>query len=1017
MKKWWGKAAGFLLVFSLLVTAWPQKAAALTNDTQLIEVEWESPVAVIGVEQQEEQFILSAGTPSGRVANFYFSFPKDGGVRFHADEEGYFRPEALQTIQYSGEEYEDGEKAVVMEAGDTVVRLYIESSPWRFEVYNSEGELTVSYSADRIGLGYDEENALRKVKIASGLAENEVMFGLGERFSGFIQNGKTVEMWNTDSFTQLQKSYGDHNVGYKNIPLLHSSAGYSVFHNNTYYGIVDVGESDPQEYSFEFYGPILDLYIWTGEPAENIDRYLELTGNTVLVPKWALSYWAGQSSSVWLEEGSDVDTVRETVFSRLDRYEEMGTPIRNIFAEGIAAKTELLPVVEEMHERGIHCFGWMDSTWRTFDTVEAKNVGDFAQWDDNLDPIVMWRDSPRARWWASDGANWVDYTDPLAVDWLEGRFGAFLGNGLYGMMVDYNDSLPVETYYPGNGGTGDWMHNFSAYYYDKAVDEVFREYYGEGEYINFARAACAGSQHYAAAFGGDQSSTFLGLRQSVSALLSGAASGINIWGSDIGGLGSNDDTQKHNPEVYARWLAFGTFSPLMRAHGQTGWRDPWEYDSEELFQKYYWTRESLVDLIYSGTIMASLENIPMTQAMAVAYPGEPELAANESQYLFCGSLLVSPVTEEGATSQLVQFPEGRWVDLWDGTVYEGGTAAEVSAPLDVIPVFIRAGAAFPVTLGEELDIGSQNTGDANVSALLVTPAVEETENKLYVSKEETETFVCGVAGDNTYRVEAGQEDSPRIVVAMGAVSDAVWVDGEAYSELSQKPDSQAVETGFYRDLENNATIIVTEGSWSQILYTDSGERLVNLAQGCAATAEGIEAEKAAESQLVTDGDYTAAFAFAQENNAEGSLVLDLGQEETVNRILLKWGSTYGESYRLEASADGQDWQLLWEKDKGSGGTDTVRLETPGAYRYLRVSGVESSGKLDASLVEMEVYSPFPGEIEQDGMTVETEENGQGEAQRLSGWRLAAALGAAVLGLAAVALLVYILRGRKKKARR
>ena len=168
---------------------------------------------------------------------------------------------------------------------------------------------------------------------------------------------------------------------------------------------------------------------------------------------------------------------------------------------------------------------------------------------------------------------------------------------------------------------------------------------------------------------------------------------------------------------------------------------------------------------------------------------------------------------------------------------------------------------------------------------------------------------------------------------------------------------------------------------------------------------------------MTDGDYTTAFAFAQENNAEGSLVLDLGQEETVNRILLKWGSTYGESYRLEASANGQDWQLLWEKDKGSGGTDTVRLETPGAYRYLRVSGVESSGKLDASLVEMEVYSPFPGEIEQGGMTVETEENGQGEAQRLSGWRLAAALGAAVLGLAAVALLVYILRGRKKKARR
>lgn len=1033
-KKRWERGICLAISCLLLALAPAEKAYGLTNDTQLIEVEWETPAKIVAVEQQKEQFIVSTETASGRINNFYFTFPADGGVRFRADEEGVFAPEEAAKIQYSAEEL-----AIVMEANGTRVKLYTKEDPWRFEVWGSDGEALVEYRSDEIWLGYDEFNALRKVKIAAAIEENEIFFGLGERFGGFIQNGKTVEMWNTDSFAQLIRSYGDHNVGYKNIPLLHSSRGYSVFHNNTYYGIVDVGETDSSRYSFEFYGPILDLYIWTKQAEENLVRYHELTGSAFLTPKWALSYWAGQAASVWLKEGSDPETVSETVFSRLDRYEEMDTPIRNIYAEGIAAKQALNDVAEEISRRGIHLFGWMDSTWRTHDdTIRAQDVLKLS--DDEV-PVVMWGDSRRARWWTkNDGANWTDYTDPVAVEWLKARFAPFLGKGLYGMMVDFNDAVGVDTYYPSNGGTGDWMHNFSAYYYDRAVNQVFLDYYGEGEYINFARAGCAGSQRYAAAFAGDQPSSFLGLSEVVSALLSSSASGIAVWGSDIGGLGSNEDTQRHNPELYARWLEFGTFSPLMRAHGQTGWRDPWEYDnvgfSETLFQKYYWTRESLLDLLYSASLKASLENRPITQAMAMAYPGEDSLAANETQYLFCDSLLVSPVTEEGAASQTVAFPEGRWVNLWDGTVYEGGQTVDVSASLDCIPVYLAAGSAFPVVLGDELDMGTVNTVEKNVDALLVTPAVQRRENRILLSAQESRSWVCDVLEEQVYSVEAQEACDRRIVVAMGAVADRVLVDGKELSELSKRPDSQSTREGYYLDMANTATIIVTDGSWKRIEYTDCGLRLQNLALSGPVTVQGLGEKATANCAAVTDGRYDGALPISEAKGAW--VIIDLGEETELDTVYIKWGGTYAKGYVLEASPDGTSWSTVYEKKKGGGGTDTVALEEPVRCRYLRITDVNIAGKLDAQLVELEAYGKQTisqqelslRQNEEGEFTVETEpqgavgENAEGafdsgkaleEAAKKEALPGGIWYGLAAAGLAAV--FVGIAAVKKRKARR
>ena len=960
MKRVLKRVFGLLCAIVLLVSSVDISAFALTiqdkpDTIPVIDVEWHSPAEILNVEMQETQFIVSTKTDKGKINNLYFSFPKDGGVRFHADKTGFFNPEENSPIDYTAEG-----AAIVMKANDTTVKFYKSASPWRFEVYNAEGEMVIWYLADHMQFGYDKQGELQKVKIASAVDEYEKLFGLGERFSGLIQNGKTVEMWNFDSFSQLANTYGDHNVGYKNIPLIHSNHGYTVFHNNSYYGIVDVADSNKEECSFEFYGPILDMYVWTGTTLENIDRYNTLTGSTVTVPKYALSYWAGQASSIWQSEGKDAEIIQNILKTTLDKYEALNTPVKVVYMESVGNTSQYEQVQNYLAERDVKFLGWMKSTYNTLEEkVTAKDISEQLGLSGSSIPLVKFSYSKLSNYWnQSSNEQYLDYSNPTATKWLSTNLTRFMDKGLVGMMVDYNDEVSFETYYPYIDKEGDEMHNFSQYYYTKAFNDVFKEYYGEGNYVNITRAGVAGSQSFGATFGGDQASSFLGLQEAVSALLTGATSGINVWGTDIGGFGHKTDKKKNDPELYARWLQFGTFVPLMRAHGGTSWRNPWDYgdSSEEIFQKYYWTRESIVDLVNSGITRASVENYPLSQSMIVAYPDETKLAANESQYLFCDSLLVCPVTESGVSTVKVQFPKGRWVSLWDGSVIEGDCEKYVDASLDTIPVYIEAGSAVPMTLGEELKVDGINTVGKNTEALVVTPAVEKKENVIYLDKETTQVYTCDTLGDNIYSVTKDASINKKIVVVKGLTANNVKVGNTEYTELDKRPTSASTKAGYYRDVENNSTIIVTDGSWTTIEYSGSNEKLANVALDATVTTEGLSEKHAAEGQNATDGDYITDLTVTK--GKKTSVTIDLKDSYKLNKILVKWGGDYARGYNLEVSnslEEDAEWVSVYEKKKGGGGTDTVLLDSEEEYRYIRLSDFDILSKTGAKLVEIEAY--------------------------------------------------------------
>lgn len=120
--------------------------------------------------------------------------------------------------------------------------------------------------------------------------------------------------------------------GYKNIPILHSNRGYTLFFNSFYSASADIGYTNEQKYTLEFQGPQFDVYFWTGTPEENLVSYTDLTGKSVLLPKWAYQYSAGAGSEVWTSTGSMYGMAVEA----MEKYAELGTPnIAAVYVESI----------------------------------------------------------------------------------------------------------------------------------------------------------------------------------------------------------------------------------------------------------------------------------------------------------------------------------------------------------------------------------------------------------------------------------------------------------------------------------------------------------------------------------------------------------------------------------------------------------------------------------------------------------------------------------------------------------
>jgi alpha-D-xyloside xylohydrolase len=344
----------------------------------------------------------------------------------------------------------------------------------------------------------------------------------------------------------------------------------------------------------------------------------------------------------------------------------------------------------------------------------------------------------------------LDSTQPQARAWFWERIRDNIASqGFDWFWLDETEPDLVPDGYFYGIGSGDRYHNLYPLVHTQGVAEGSRRDRPNLRNLILARAAYLGSQRYGSLFwSSDIHATWEALQRQVPTGLNFTASGLAYWGNDIGGwqmlaqqhtperpplldpsdarnvVGHNEDY----PELITRWYQYGTFTPTMRAHGLRKETEVWSYGkaAEAIIAKYLKLRYMLMPYLYSLGKQTYDTGAPFMRALFMDFPNDPRVLGIGDEYMFGPAFLVAPVTEQGVESRDVYLPAGSdWYNYWTNERVAGGRTIRVAAPIDTIPLFVRAGSIVP------LGVEAQNTSKPQALAEIRVYPGRDTEFSLY----------------------------------------------------------------------------------------------------------------------------------------------------------------------------------------------------------------------------------------------------------------------------------------------
>ncbi len=546
------------------------------------------------------------------------------------------------------------------------------------KVLTKSGAKDLSYvKTDWKGLPYDKgpENAYMKEQLSIDVGE--LIYGLGERFGAFVKNGQSIDMWNEDGGTSTELSY-------KNIPFYLSNKGYGVFVNHTDRVSFEVASEMVTKVGFSVEGECLDYFLIDGPAMKDVPlRYTAMAGRPALPPAWSFGLWLSTSFTTNYDE--------ETVTSFIEGMRKRDIPLHVFHFDCFWMKefawsdftwdNRVFPDPEGMLKRlkskGVKICCWINSYIGQesvlFDEGVEKGYfikrpnGDVWQWD-------MWQ----------PGMAIVDFTNPDAVKWYQGKLTELLDMGVDVFKTDFGERIPTDCVYF-DGSDPKKMHNFYTYLYNKAVYEVIAEKKGEKDALLFARSATAGGQKFPVHWGGDCWSDYVSMEESLRGGLSFTSSGFGFWAHDIGGFESTSTA-----DVYKRWCAFGAFSSHTRLHGSSSYRVPWNYDDEacDVLRYFIKLKHTLMPYIYRNAIETHETGVPMMRSMAIEYPDDRNCGYLATQYFFGDEILVAPIFNDRSMGEFY-LPDGTWTHLTSGEVKAGGRWYREHIDYCDIPAYVR----------------------------------------------------------------------------------------------------------------------------------------------------------------------------------------------------------------------------------------------------------------------------------------------------------------------------------------
>ncbi len=657
-----------------------------------------------GVENFDCVQIREIRVENGRVCLYSVPYPQDergmGGPVLEMDissprrdiirtEAWHFKGSAKKAPEFELEtedcplETEEFEGGITLRSGDTSLR--ITCRPASFTYYYKGKKLT--NVGDKFGhsmISYMQTPEGPFMRAQLDLDIGEKVYGLGERFTPFVKNGQVVDLWQEDGGTCSE-------ISYKNIPFYLTNRGYGVFVNSSGPVSYEICSEVVTRAQFSVPGEKLDfMVIGGGEPKKVLHNYTALTGRPALPPAWTFGLWLSTSFTTNYDE----DTVNEFVNGMAERDIPLEVFHFDCYwmAENEWCNFTFDPkmfkdapgMMKRLKERGLRICVWINSYIGQKSPLfrEAMELGyllkrpngDVWQWD-------LWQ----------AGMGLVDFTNPGAWKWYQDKLRGLLDMGVDCFKTDFGERIPTDCVYY-DGSDPELMHNYYTYLYNKCVFELLEEYKGRDEACLFARSATVGGQKFPVHWGGDCSSNYLSMSESLRAGLSLTCSGFGFWSHDISGFEGTAPA-----DVYKRWAAFGLLSTHSRLHGSNSYRVPWLFDEEsvDVVRKFTKLKCSLMPYLYSKAVEAHRTGVPMMRAMVLEFPQDIACGDLDRQYMLGESLLVAPVfTKEGDVDYYL--PEGRWTNLFSGEVVTGGRWVHEVHDFMSLPLMVRENTILPV---------------------------------------------------------------------------------------------------------------------------------------------------------------------------------------------------------------------------------------------------------------------------------------------------------------------------------